>query len=207
MEHGQICPDVDVDALESRNAVLQFDEIRRLAELGWAEPSSVAIDAAMVKHLHSFATADIFSYAGQFRDGPVVIHGTGHVPPPADEVPGHIDDMVKYVADHWDAKPVRLCSYLLWRCNWIHPFFNGNGRTTRGIAYLTFLLRLGYEPGGDPTFVDMISADRTIYYSALDDADAAWAAGRLDVSAMEQIVSRLIAAQLLKIVDDAGARP
>jgi hypothetical protein len=46
MEHGQICPDVDVDALESRNAVLQFDEIRRLAELGWAEPSSVAIDAA-----------------------------------------------------------------------------------------------------------------------------------------------------------------
>jgi len=94
---------------------------------------------------------------------------------------------------------------VLWRCNWIHPFLNGNGRTTRGLAYLTFLLRLGYEPGGAPTFVDMISQDKFLYYGALDEADAAWAQGRLDVSAMERTVSELLAKQLLQIVTDAGA--
>ncbi|TMQ20127.1 MAG: hypothetical protein E6J90_16795 [Deltaproteobacteria bacterium] len=93
---------------------------------------------------------------------------------------------------------------MLWRCNWIHPFRNGNGRTTRGLAYLTFLLRLGYEPGGTPTFVEMISDNRTLYYAALDDSDAAWLKGRLDVSSMEQKVSELLAKQLVQIAADAG---
>lgn len=204
MEYGQICADVDMERLEARNGLLQFDEIRRLADVGWANPGTVAIDDTMVQRLHAFATDGIFSYAGTFRTGPVGIGGTGHVPPPASDVPGHIESMTAYVAANWSAKPVHLCSFLLWRCNWIHPFFNGNGRTTRGLAYLAFLLRLGYEPGGAPTFVDMISADKRLYYSALDDADAAWAAGKVDVSSMEAVVSRLIAAQLMQIVDDAG---
>ena len=206
MEPGQICGDHEVLALQNRNAVLQYDEIRRLAALGRLDPSGVKIDVALLCHLHRFATADIFPFAGQLRDGSVSIGGTGHMPPPADEVPGHVDDMFRYVADNWDAKPVHLCSYLLWRCNWIHPFFNGNGRTTRGIAYLTFLLRLGYEPGGAPTFVDMISANQSLYYAALDAADAAWATGRLDISAMELKCSELLATQIKKIITDTGMK-
>ena len=208
MEYGQICSDADKLKLEARNGLLQLDEIRRLTDLGWDDATSVVLDAAMVQRLHLFATADIYSYAGNFRTGPVGIDGTNHVPPPHEEVPGHVDDMLKYVADHWSAKPVHLCSYLLWRCNWIHPFFNGNGRTTRGIAYLAFLLKLGYEPGGSPSFVEMIHADRRLYYSALDEADAVWAAsGQVDVSAMEKIVSQLLAKQLMQIVADAGIAP
>ena len=114
MEHGQICSDDEVDRLEARNAVLQYDEIRRLAKLGWTDPSSVAIDAAMVRHLHTFAVKDIFPFAGKFRDGPVGIDGTKHRPPSVDEVVGHVNDMVRYVAANWGAKPVHLCSYLLW---------------------------------------------------------------------------------------------
>jgi len=207
MEEDQLCSDDDVARLERRNALLQLDEIRRLAALDRAARGSVAIDAALVKRLHVFATTDIFPFAGQFRGGPVYIGGTGHMPPPAEEVPSLVDEMCKYVVDNWDAKPVHLCSYLLWRCNWIHPFPNGNGRTTRGLAYLAFLLRLGYEPGGTPTFVEMISDDKNLYYSALDAADAAWFEGRVDVSAMEQKVSELIIQQLVQVVDDAGARP
>jgi Fic family protein len=206
MERGQLCGDHEVLALQNRNAVLQYDEIRRLAALGRPDPSVVKIDVAMLCHIHNFATADIFAFAGRLRDGSVGIDGTGHRPPPADEVPGLVDEMFKYVADNWDAKPIHLCSYLLWRCNWIHPFFNGNGRTTRGVAYLTFLLRLGYEPGGAPTFVDMISDDQPIYYAALDAADAAWAAGQLDVSAMEKKCSELLATQIMKIVADTGMK-
>jgi fido (protein-threonine AMPylation protein) len=111
--------------------------------------------------------------------------------------------MVAYVNDNWDRKPLHLCSYLMWRCNWIHPFFDGNGRTTRALAYLVFVARLGYEPGGTPTFVDMIAADKWPYYDALDAADAAYAAGMLDVSAMENLVAGLLARQLMGIVRDA----
>lgn len=205
-ETGQICSDEEKDEFEFRNAVAQYDEIRRLAARGWAEPGSVAIDAAMVRYLHSIVARDIYDFAGQFRAGPIGIGGTSHKPPPADEVSGLVDEMAEYVADHWDAKPVHLCAYLLWRCNWIHPFQNGNGRTTRGLAYLAFLLRLGFEPGGTPTFIDMISADKFLYYDALDAADAAWAAGQLDLSVMEERVSKLLAKQLVQIVEAAGAK-
>ena len=50
----------------------------------------------------------------------------------------------------------------------------------------------------------MISDNRTLYYAALDDSDAAWLKGRLDVSSMEQKVSELLAKQLVQIAADAG---
>ena len=205
MDFGQICSDSEIVALKARNALLQFDEIRRIAAKGWADPSSVSIDAAMMRHLHMLVTVNIFQFAGELRDGPVGIDGTDHEPPPVEQVPGHVDDMMGYVNQNWSATPIHLCAYVLWRCNWIHPFFNGNGRTTRGLAYLTFLLRLGYEPGGAPTFIDMISGHKPPYYAALDHADAAWKRGELDVSAMEQVVSERLARQLVGIISDAGA--
>src|SRR5262245_1468631 len=154
MESGQICSEADFVALTERNVLLQFDEIRRLASTGYASPAAV-LNVETVRRLHALACVDIYDFGGQFRSGPVYISGTGHIPPPAEEVVGHVDDMVRYINTHWDASPATLCSYVLWRCNWIHPFPNANGRTTRGFAYLTFLLRLGFEPGGVPTFMDM----------------------------------------------------
>jgi Fic family protein len=203
-EPGQLCSDADLVALLSRNGLLQFDEIRRLAALSWTEPGSVVINPALVRHLHQIVTKNIFGFSGQFRPGPVTISGTGHIPPPAHEVPDHVDDMIRHLTQHWGAKPVQLCAYTMWRCNWIHPFQNGNGRATRGLSYLVFLMRLGYEPGGVPTFVDSIDANKKPYYEALDHADDAWKNGQLDVSAMEKVVSAELAKQLVRVVNDAG---
>ncbi len=63
---------------------------------------------------------------------------------------------------------------------------------------------LGYEPGGAPTWVDMIASDKFPYYDALDAADAADRQGVLDVSVMQDLVSGLLAKQLVSIVGDAG---
>jgi len=196
VEPGQICSDSQIVALTERNTIIQFDEIRLLAAEGWADPSSVSIDIMVMKRLHMLATMDIFDFAGQLRDGPVYIQGTGHVPPPPEQVLGESGRMMAYIGEHWSATPIHLCAYVLWRCNWIHPFFNGNGRTTRGLAYLTFLLRLGYEPGGRRTFIDMISENKQPYYDALDCADAAWKRGTADVSDMERVVTENLARQL-----------
>lgn len=199
MERGQICADDEVVDLQARNGLVQFDEIRKLAARGWEQPGSVAIDRALICRLHYLVTVDIFQFAGEFRQHAVSIGNTSHVPPPASEVENHVADMLAYINNNWSASPLHLCAYVLWRCNWIHPFPNGNGRTTRGLAYLTFLLRLGFEPGGAPTFVDMISDDKQPYYLALDDADAAWKQGRIDVSAMEKVVTDCLTLQLKTI--------
>lgn len=201
MDAGQICSDDDLVDLQSRNGLLQFDEIRRLAAQGWGSPTRAPIDVTLICRLHEFATRDIFSFAGSFRHTGVTISGTNHVPPPADEVPSHVDSMVTYVRSNWAANAVHLCAYVLWRCNWIHPFPNGNGRTTRGLAYLVFLLRLGYEPGGTPTFIQMIADDKVPYYDALDHADAAWKQGVVDVSQMEHVISQNLAKQLRNFVE------
>ena len=206
MEPQQICPDDQVVALQARNGLVQFDEIRKLAAEGWQDAGSVSISRNLICRLHYLVTADIFDFAGEFRKVPVTIGGTSHVPPPAEEVEEHVADMLKYIAVNSSATAVHLCAYVLWRCNLIHPFANGNGRTTRGLAYLVFLLRLGYEPGGVPTFIDMISDHKQPYYLALDDADAAWKTGKVDVSAMEAVVTETLARQLMKVISDASGR-
>lgn len=204
-QHRLLCAPEDIEDLEARNGLLQFDEIQRIAAASWTDPSAVSFTAETVKHLHRCVVADIYSDAGEYRDGYVTIGGSIHEPPPPEDVSGWVDEMVAYVNEHWNEKPVHLCAYLMWRCNWIHPFSDGNGRTTRGLSYLMFLVRLGYEPGGVPTFVDQIASDKSGYYDALDLADAAYKEGRIDVSAMETLVSQLLAQQLMRIVDDAGA--
>lgn len=197
MLHKQLCADSEVDALESRNAVLQFDEMRRLAHESLAQ-GSFALTSEIVLGLHECATRDIYTDAGRFRTGDVMIGGSQHTPPPHAEIPRHFQEMLDYVNSRWDtAKPLHLCSYLMWKCNWIHPFSDGNGRTTRAISYLVFVAKLGYEPGGSPTWVDMIAADKIPYYDALDAADAALKAGNVDVAVMEELVGNLLAKQLV----------
>lgn len=137
--------------------------------------------------------------AGAYRHGPIFINGTSHQPPPPEEVPEHVDTMCEYVLNHWDATPIHLSSYIMWRLNWIHPFNDGNGRTSRAVSYLVLCVRLGLRLPGTPTIPERIAADKSPYYLALDHADAAWKAGQLDVSAMETLVKASLAAQLVAI--------
>jgi len=94
----------------------------------------------------------------------------------------------------------------MWRLNWIHPFFGGNGRTARSIAYLVLCAGLGFRLPGAKTIPELIVEDRSPYYDALREADRAYAAGRLDLSAMEELMSSLLAAQLVDLYTKATGR-
>ena len=87
----------------------------------------------------------------------------------------------------------------MWRVNWIHPFFGGNGRTARVIAYLVLSARLGFTIPGEVTIPDLIDSEKEPYYKALREADAAFASGALDISLMEELMSSMFAKQLLEI--------
>jgi Fic family protein len=114
--------------------------------------------------------------------------------------------MCEYVNSNWDHLAVHLASYLMWRLNWIHPFFGGNGRSARAISYLVLCARLGFRLPGEKTIPELIIADREPYYAALRQADAAWAEGRLDLTAMEGLMSSLLADQLLGVYSKATGK-
>ncbi len=91
----------------------------------------------------------------------------------------------------------------MWKLNWIHPFTNGNGRTSRAASYLVLCLRTGYLLPGKRTIPDQIAEHRKPYYEALEKADEHWRAGKVDLCDMEELLSTLLARQLLDVMKDA----
>lgn len=128
-------------------------------------------------------------YAGRFRDGSVVIgdrEGEAivehHHPPEAEEVRGLVDELMDWVEaakdkgtkvrrpDVWE-HPVAVAAIAQHRFVWIHPFFDGNGRTAR--MFTTALL---FQRRYDFKYLFDLSSyynrDRDKYYAALRTADA-----------------------------------
>jgi hypothetical protein len=64
-------------------------------------------------------------------------------------------------------------------------------------------LRLGYRLPGKKTVPDQIARDKNPYYKALEAADEAWEAERLDLSALEKLLADLLAEQLASVHDQA----
>jgi len=117
-----------------------------------------------------------------------------------------VEDLCEYVNANWDkSSAIHLAAYVMWRLNWIHPFADGNGRTSRIVSYVVLSIRSGYEIPGTNTIPDQIEADRTPYFNALEAADAAWKrSGIIDVGEMESVLSNCLAAQFISAIRDAG---
>jgi Fic family protein len=92
----------------------------------------------------------------------------------------------------------------MWRLNWIHPFADGNGRTSRITSYVVLTVKSGFILPGYPTVPDQIVSNRNRYFAALDEADAAWAEERMDVSAMERLLAGMLATQLVEFYKSLG---
>ncbi len=84
-----------------------------------------------------------------------------------------------------------------------HPFTDGNGRTSRAVAYYVLCAKVGYLLPGHETVPEQIAADKRPYYEALEAADHAWENANLDLSALENMLDNQVAAQLLSAYEDA----
>ena len=183
--------------LEIRNGTIQFRAVLHYIE-EW-DRGVTRFTPAILLELHRLAINQIYTCAGSFRAGAVALKGSGHAPPEYTEVPKLVEEMCEYINASWDKPPVHLCAYLMWRINWIHPFFGGNGRTARAASYLVLCASLNFRLPGEKTIPDLIVDDRDPYYDALQSADKAWNEGRLDISQMEGLVSDLLAKQLVMV--------
>lgn len=181
---------------ESENGLLQFDRMFQLIEAA-IEDGRVPLTTEVVLDFQGLAVAGLEATAGRFREEWVGIDGTSHQPPRWEEVRQLVDAMCAYVNDHWaEEQALHLSAFVMWRLNWIHPFTNGNGRTSRVASYLVLCAALGVNLPGDHTVPEIIDDDKADYYRALDDADAHWKSGQLNVSAMESVIERALTAQL-----------
>jgi Fic family protein len=118
-----------------------------------------------------------------------------------------VEDMCDYINDHWnESTPIHLASYLMWRLNWIHPFADGNGRTSRIVSYVVLSIRAGSILPGTPTIPDQIVDNRKPYFDALDAADLAFRDGKIDVSKMEELLGSLLANQLAQFYKSVGGK-
>lgn len=182
--------------LESRNGILQTQFLLHTAE-SWNAGSRFTPE--LLRELQRLAVNQIYRCAGYFRDGAVTIQEVDHQPPPWQDIPRLVAEMCEYVNGGPGKSPIHLSAYVMWRVNWIHPFFGGNGRTARAASYLVLCVRLGFIVPGSPTIPELIVEQRAPYYGALRAADAAWAEGRLDLTKMEDLLSSLLAKQLLSV--------
>ena len=190
-----------IAAMEARNGLLQFDEVLRLVEHA-APAQQIEINPRLISNLNQLAIQGIRQSAGSLRTIEVQILNTPHQPPPHEEVEGLLGEMCGYVNRNWRGRngdlsdALHIAAYLMWRLNWIHPFRDGNGRTSRAVSYLALSVRIGQLLPGSPTIADLIVENRQPYYEALDEADADWQNGIVDVSAMETLLRRLLKAQI-----------
>ena len=123
-------------------------------------------------------------------------------------MPELVEDLCDYVNDKWNAySPVHLGAYCMWRLNWIHPFADGNGRTSRILSYVVLSIRAGALLPGAPTIPYYIVENRTPYFAALDAADDFLKnESKIDLSKMEELLGALLAKQLTSFYRSAGGK-
>jgi len=95
----------------------------------------------------------------------VIIGGAKHTPPDALEVPQKMNNLIKWINSQKNKiHIVELSALLHHKLVHIHPFFDGNGRTSR-LAMNLLLMQAGYP------LVVILKNDRKKYYDVLSKAD------------------------------------
>ncbi|MCF6186939.1 MAG: Fic family protein [Desulfobulbaceae bacterium] len=183
------------DFIESRLETQQDDPSDQLREMANIEQAMLYIEeqaepGAMlteqfIRELHTITVTNLVREGdpepGAYRNIPVRIAQSDHLPPECIAVPQYMTELVAFInADHppkYDLIKIALTHH---RFGWIHPFRNGNGRVVRLLTYL-LLIKYGFnvQAGGrllNPTAV--FCNNRETYYHMLAQADTGTTTGR-----------------------------
>ncbi|MFN5416506.1 MAG: Fic family protein [Flavobacteriia bacterium] len=117
-------------------------------------------------NIHNLILRGIYSEeAGKYRDVQVLMQGSKHTPVSAFEIKEEMNKFFNWYEKNKHIHPVVLAAEMHERLVTIHPFIDGNGRTSRLLMNL-FLLKSGYV-------IANIEGDyetRMKYYEALEEA-------------------------------------
>lgn len=146
--------------LEAINHSEAIDFIKGIA--GRSEP----ISERTIKDIHAIVLHGIDrENAGKYRTVPVMISGSRHIPPAPYKLDRLMEDFITEYRQKEEARehPVLIAAYLHDELVRIHPFIDGNARTSRLLMNL-FLRRHGY------TLVSLKSDNeaKVRYYESLE---------------------------------------
>jgi Fic family protein len=102
-------------------------------------------------------------FAGRFRTSGVRISGANFVPPNALKIDDYITELTDWTNTS-DMNIVLKSAIFHHRFVWIHPFFDGNGRTAR-LLFNLLLMKEGFPPA------IILKNDRKKYYDTLNFAN------------------------------------
>ena len=197
---------IELAQLEAYNTVRQYLKLEEMIGYFLDPEHPFKLRPSHILTLNRSALEGISAAAGTWRPAGVEIGGSKHTPPQAFEVPERIEELCDYINDRWtEKKPLHLAAYVMWRLNWIHPFTDGNGRTSRAVAYLVLCVRLKALLPGRLTIPQQIEQDKTPYYRALEAADEACREDQIDLRAMKQLLGAMLATQLHAIYEESGS--
>lgn len=144
------------EAINHRDAILLVEEL-----VAKQQP----LDEWTIKSLHQLVLKNIDAdNAGRYREVNVLISGAQHRPPQALQVPEQMQAFVHwYDTEAANLHPVERAARVHGEFVKIHPFADGNGRTSR------LLMNLELMKAGFPATVIEVE-QRLAYYEALDKA-------------------------------------
>jgi len=146
--------------LEAINHAQAVDFIKDIAH------SDIEINERTIKEIHAIILHGINrEQAGKYREVPVMIVGSRHLPPQPYLI---LPQMEQFIADYQTMRnkgehPVLISAFLHDELVKIHPFIDGNGRTSRLLMNL-YLLSNGYT-------ITILKGDneaKQAYYTALE---------------------------------------
>lgn len=163
------------EAINHKEAILFIEELAQKSE---------SLTEYNIKQIHSLILKNIDdSNRGSYRKTNVLISGAQHKPLQSFEVPSKMEQFIKeYEAKKETLHPVELASFVHIEFVGIHPFIDGNGRTSRLLMNLE-LIKAGFPP------VVISVEDRLEYYKALDTAHTT-GSYKLFLDLMEKVVEK-----------------
>ena len=142
------------EAINHKEAILFIEKLAQNNEM---------LNEYDIKSVHSLILKNIDEQnAGKYRDINVLISGAEFKPPHALEVSSKMQEFIKwYEHNHINLHPIELAARVHIDFVGIHPFIDGNGRTSRLLMNLE-LIKNGFPPA-------IIKVDNRLeYYKALD---------------------------------------
>ncbi len=150
------------DHLEAKSHKEALGYLYSLVESG----KNNTVSERFIRSLNQIVMQDVDKeWAGKYRNSGVIIGGADHKPPEALEIPRLMQNLISWVGDNnKKMHPVELASVMHHKLVFIHPFFDGNGRTSR-LTMNIILMQSGFP------LVIVLKNDRKRYYQSLSLAD------------------------------------
>jgi Fic family protein len=163
---------------KAREIVGTMRAMERALEIG-AAPGRLTVESIQAIHREIAVVPPLDRIAGQIREEPSWIGGTDpsvaeYVGPPAEEVPGLLDDLCEFM-DRDDISPIAQAAIAHAQFGLIHPFGDGNGRVGRCLIQV-LLRRRGLAPRFVPPISIVLGSGKDAYISGI----GAFRAGAVD---------------------------